>query len=44
MQHCVVADCGIMARNYSAAASDYNLVLNKKLPESDYALYQKSII
>lgn len=37
-------DCQFALHNYSAASSNYDLVINKKTGGTDYALYQKAII
>ncbi|WP_242692126.1 tetratricopeptide repeat protein [Aridibaculum aurantiacum] len=38
------ADAQFMNRNYSQAASMYDVVLNNNMPSADYALYQRAII
>lgn len=38
------ADCYFMAKNFSTANAMYDNVLNSALPQSDYALFQKSMI
>jgi len=37
-------DCQFALHNYGAAASNYDIVINKKTGGTDYALYQKAII
>lgn len=37
-------DCQFMQRNYKSAANFYNAVINKSLPGTDYAYFQKSMI
>ncbi len=38
------ADCYFMAKSFSTANAMYDNVLNSALPQSDYALFQKSMI
>ncbi|MBA3647650.1 MAG: tetratricopeptide repeat protein [Chitinophagales bacterium] len=38
------ADCNFVLRNYSAAKSGYQKVMDLKYPGTDYALYQRAII
>jgi TolA-binding protein len=37
-------DCEFVSKNYGSAVSSYDVIISKKLPGSDYALYQKAII
>lgn len=39
-----VADCYLVAKDYSRALGHYDLIIDKKLNGSDYALYQKALI
>lgn len=38
------ADCYFMAKNFTTANAMYDNILNSALPQSDYALFQKSMI
>ena len=38
------ADCSFMLKNYSEALTGYQQVMDSKVPEGDYAYYQKGII
>lgn len=39
-----VADCYFVAREYTRAIDHYDMIVNKKLNGSDYALYQQAMI
>ena len=39
-----IADCHYMLKEYSAASSTYDKLIDLNSPQSDYALFQKSMI